>query len=125
MMSRTPALTCDPTSHIESRRPSAACSSASAPTAPSARTRTPSRSSVKRPTTTPRATSYYDSKKSGTVTISHLRFGPKPIRAPYLIELTRRNFRCLPPVHLPRARGHAQVCQAGRHLPAQQPLRSR
>lgn len=28
---------------------------------------------------------YYDSKKSGTITISHLRFGPKPIRAPYLI----------------------------------------
>ena len=27
----------------------------------------------------------YDSKKSGTVTISHLRFGPKPVRAPYLI----------------------------------------
>ncbi len=27
----------------------------------------------------------YDSKKSGTVTISHLRFGSKPIRAPYLI----------------------------------------
>ncbi|MFN3309548.1 MAG: pyruvate:ferredoxin (flavodoxin) oxidoreductase, partial [Anaerolineales bacterium] len=28
----------------------------------------------------------YDSKKSGGVTISHLRFGPKPIRAPYLID---------------------------------------
>ncbi len=28
----------------------------------------------------------YDSKKSGSVTISHLRFGPRPIRAPYLIE---------------------------------------
>ncbi len=28
---------------------------------------------------------YYDSKKSGTVTVSHLRFGPDPIRAPYLI----------------------------------------
>lgn len=28
---------------------------------------------------------FYDSKKSGTVTLSHLRFGPKPIRAPYLI----------------------------------------
>ncbi len=28
----------------------------------------------------------YDSKKSGSVTISHLRFGPEPIRAPYLIE---------------------------------------
>jgi len=27
----------------------------------------------------------YDSKKSGAVTISHLRFGPKPIRAPYLV----------------------------------------
>jgi pyruvate-ferredoxin/flavodoxin oxidoreductase len=28
----------------------------------------------------------YDSKKSGTVTISHLRFGPKPVRAPYLVS---------------------------------------
>jgi len=28
----------------------------------------------------------YDSKKSGSFTISHLRFGPKPIRAPYLIK---------------------------------------
>jgi pyruvate-ferredoxin/flavodoxin oxidoreductase len=28
----------------------------------------------------------YDSKKSGAVTISHLRFGPKPIRAPYQIR---------------------------------------
>ncbi|MBI4345698.1 MAG: pyruvate:ferredoxin (flavodoxin) oxidoreductase, partial [Elusimicrobia bacterium] len=28
----------------------------------------------------------YDSKKSGTMTVSHLRIGPRPIRAPYLIE---------------------------------------
>ena len=28
----------------------------------------------------------YDSKKSGSVTTSYLRFGPKPIRAPYLID---------------------------------------
>jgi pyruvate-ferredoxin/flavodoxin oxidoreductase len=28
----------------------------------------------------------YDSKKSGSMTVSHLRFGPKPIRAPYLIQ---------------------------------------
>jgi pyruvate-ferredoxin/flavodoxin oxidoreductase len=28
----------------------------------------------------------YDSKKSGAVTMSHLRFGPKPIAAPYLIS---------------------------------------
>jgi pyruvate-ferredoxin/flavodoxin oxidoreductase len=27
----------------------------------------------------------YDSKKSGSLTTSHLRFGPRPIRAPYLI----------------------------------------
>ena len=32
----------------------------------------------------------YDSKKSGSVTTSHLRFGPAPIQAPYLIE--RANF---------------------------------
>jgi len=28
----------------------------------------------------------YDSKKSGAVTISHLRFGPQPIDAPYLVS---------------------------------------
>jgi pyruvate-ferredoxin/flavodoxin oxidoreductase len=34
----------------------------------------------------------YDSKKSGSVTVSHLRFGPQPIRAPYLVELNNANF---------------------------------
>ena len=28
----------------------------------------------------------YDSKKSGSTTVSHLRFGPRPIRAPYLVS---------------------------------------
>ena len=28
----------------------------------------------------------YDSKKSGSTTVSHLRFGPQPIRAPYLVR---------------------------------------
>ncbi len=28
----------------------------------------------------------YDSKKSGSQTVSHLRFGPQPIRAPYLLQ---------------------------------------
>jgi len=28
----------------------------------------------------------YDSKKSGGMTISHLRFGPRPVKAPYLIQ---------------------------------------
>jgi pyruvate-ferredoxin/flavodoxin oxidoreductase len=32
----------------------------------------------------------YDSKKAGSMTVSHLRFGPHPIHAPYLIE--RANF---------------------------------
>jgi pyruvate-ferredoxin/flavodoxin oxidoreductase len=32
----------------------------------------------------------YDSKKSGAVTISHLRFGPRPIRSSYLVK--RANF---------------------------------
>ena len=32
----------------------------------------------------------YDSKKAGSVTVSHLRFGPRPIRSSYLI--TRASF---------------------------------
>lgn len=28
----------------------------------------------------------YDSKKSGAITVSHLRFGPDPIRSPYLVS---------------------------------------
>jgi pyruvate-ferredoxin/flavodoxin oxidoreductase len=34
----------------------------------------------------------YDSKKAGSVTISHLRFGPQPIHAPYLIGIDQANF---------------------------------
>ncbi len=34
----------------------------------------------------------YDSKKSGAITVSHLRFGPKPIRATYLIGENDANF---------------------------------
>jgi pyruvate-ferredoxin/flavodoxin oxidoreductase len=34
----------------------------------------------------------YDSKKSGQMTISHLRFGPEPILAPYLVETGQANF---------------------------------
>lgn len=43
----------------------------------------------------------YDSKKSGSMTTSHLRFGPKPIRSTYLI--TRANFiACHQPSFLER-----------------------
>ena len=31
----------------------------------------------------------YDSKKSGATTVSHLRFGPRPIRSAYLIRKAR------------------------------------
>jgi pyruvate-ferredoxin/flavodoxin oxidoreductase len=34
----------------------------------------------------------YDSKRSGAMTISHLRFGPKPIKAPYLIGNNEADF---------------------------------
>ena len=43
----------------------------------------------------------YDSKKSGGVTVSHLRFGPRPIRAPYLIEQAQF-IGCHQPVFLQR-----------------------
>jgi len=43
----------------------------------------------------------YDSKKSGAITISHLRFGPEPIRSSYLIS--RANFvACHQPVFVGR-----------------------
>jgi pyruvate-ferredoxin/flavodoxin oxidoreductase len=43
----------------------------------------------------------YDSKKSGSMTVSHLRFGPEPIRSTYLI--TSANFvACHMPVFLER-----------------------
>ena len=34
----------------------------------------------------------YDSKKAGAKTISHLRFGPNPIKAPYIIEVNQADF---------------------------------
>jgi pyruvate-ferredoxin/flavodoxin oxidoreductase len=34
----------------------------------------------------------YDSKKSGAVTVSHLRFGPAPIRSTYLVEADMAGF---------------------------------
>ncbi len=53
-------------------------SSAWAPTARSAPTRTRSRSSARRPTGYAQGYFVYDSKKSGAMTVSHLRFGPRP-----------------------------------------------
>ena len=47
----------------------------------------------------------YDSKKAGSRTVSHLRFGPDPIHSPYLI--TAANFIACHQFDLPRAGGHA------------------
>lgn len=35
----------------------------------------------------PKAYFSYDAHKSGGVTVSHLRFGPKPIHAPFLVDM--------------------------------------
>ena len=61
-------------------------SSAWAPTARSGPTRTPSRSSARKRDFYAQGYFVYDSKKSGAMTISHLRFGPRPIRSAYLIR---------------------------------------
>jgi pyruvate-ferredoxin/flavodoxin oxidoreductase len=45
----------------------------------------------------------YDSKKAGAVTVSHLRFGPKPIHSTYLIEDDEASFvACHQPTFLTR-----------------------
>ena len=61
---------------------------------------------------------YYDSKKSGTVTISHLRFGPRPIRAPYLVGTNEAQFVACHQFYLCGPFRYAQVCPTWRNLPA-------
>jgi len=73
----------------------------------------------------------YDSRKSGQLTSSHLRYGPHPIRAPYLVEkagfvgVHHRSFLNRPDV-LDRAAPHATLLlnvpwspsEVWRHIPA-------
>jgi pyruvate-ferredoxin/flavodoxin oxidoreductase len=57
----------------------------------------------------------YDSKKSGSMTVSHLRFGPQPIRSIYLV--TRANFvACHQPVFLERYDMLRSLVQGGTFL---------
>lgn len=57
----------------------------------------------------------YDSKKAGAVTISHLRFGPDPIRSTYLIS--KANFvACHQPVFLERYDMLKQIVNGGTFL---------
>ena len=96
---------------------SARCSSASARTARSARTRTPSRSSARTRGLHAQGYFVYDSKKSGSQTVSHLRFGPDPIRAPYLSQSGQ--LRRLPPGRADRAGRRAGPGRARRDAAAQ------
>ncbi len=57
----------------------------------------------------------YDSKKAGAVTVSHLRFGPEPIRSTYLIS--KANFvACQQPVFLERYAMLKQIVPSGTFL---------
>ncbi len=62
------------------------CSSVWVQTVPSAPTRTPLRSSVPKHDNSAQGYFVYDSKKSGSITTSHLRFGKNQVVAPYLIN---------------------------------------
>jgi pyruvate-ferredoxin/flavodoxin oxidoreductase len=63
----------------------------------------------------------YDSKKSGSMTVSHLRFGKNQVVAPYLIN--KASFvACHNPTFLDTVR-HAGQPGGGRHLSAHHPLR--
>ena len=60
----------------------------------------------------------YDSKKTGGVTISHLRFGDKPIKSTYYIN--KADFvACHNPSYVDKGLRHGQRRQARRHVPAQ------
>ena len=65
----------------------------------------------------------YDSKKAGVLTVSHLRFGPQPIRSAYLVN--KADFiACHVWAFVERYKTLAAAVP-GRHLPAQRPLPGR
>ena len=65
----------------------------------------------------------YDSKKSGAMTVSHLRFGPQPIHSSYLVS--KANFiACHQWIFLERYDMLSALVQGGT-FPGEQPLRQR
>ena len=63
----------------------------------------------------------YDSKKTGGVTISHLRFGDKPIKSPYYIN--KADFvACHNPSYITKGFPIVQRRQARRRVPDQLPV---
>ena len=65
----------------------------------------------------------YDSKKAGAITVSHLRFGPTPIRSSYLIR--RANFVACHQFERLERTDVLSVAAPGRHVPVEQPVRPR
>ena len=65
----------------------------------------------------------YDSKKSGSVTVSHLRFGPEPIRSTYLID--DADFVACHQFGLLETLKVLEHAKPGRDVPAQQPVSAR
>ena len=94
----------------------ARCSTASARTARSAPTRTPSRSSARTPTTTRRAISSMTRRKPARSPSRTCASGRSP-SAP--LPGQQGQLRRLPPADLPGPLRHAQGPGAGRHVPAQ------
>ena len=64
----------------------------------------------------------YDSHKSGAQTVSHLRFGPEPIKAPYLIE--QAGFVACHQFAFLARQDVLALGGPGRRLPPEQPLRA-
>ena len=75
------------------------------------RIKTRSRSSAKRPKMHAQGYFVYDSKKSGSVTISHLRFGPQSYSRTLSDRQRASRFRRLPPVYTPRTLRCTQICR--------------
>ena len=65
----------------------------------------------------------YDSKKSGAITVSHLRFSPRPIESTYLID--RADFVACHQFEFLEKLDVLALAAPGRHVPAEQPLRPR
>ena len=59
----------------------------------------------------------YDSKKSGSITVSHLRFGPNPIHSTYLVD--KANFVACHQFGFLETYDMLKNAVPGRHLPAE------
>ena len=64
----------------------------------------------------------YDSRKAGSVTTSHVRFSPRPIKGSYLVH--RANFVACHQFHFLERIDMLSMADAGGDVPAEQPLRA-